>query len=230
MATKVKANRAESTFWWEITLDPNHPTTRVSVLTGYSHLGGNEHQHPDILLMNKIKNPFSNYFDRMLSIVVYRNDAQVPKTEHEPVLVMTPYGWHSEDMWIHNRPFLVNYLNSIYQGGKVSQKQANKVDKMQKRIPIEVFRQELHHKMRFKSHEELLAFCDEKKSRFGKPAVEGWYQIHVHDFQPELLEKAQPMRVAASAFKAQETVVDHEQHKALQQGIQQLTKKFNART
>lgn len=230
MAPKTKADRAESTFWWEITLDPTHESTRVSVLTGYSKLGGNENQHPDLLLINKIKNPLSNYFDRMLSIVVFRNNAHNPKTEHEPILILSPYGWHSEDHWLLQRPFLVNYLNSLYEKGKrVSQKAANRTEMMQKRIPVEIYRQELNHKMRFKTHEELLAFCDEKKARFGKPAVEGWYQIHIHDFQPELLEKAKPVKPPASAFTAPPEEFDAGQHQAFQNGINRLVNKFNVR-
>lgn len=231
MNTKFKANRAESEYWWQIHLDPNNENNRVPYLTGYSEGKGKEDEQKDRLLMNKVKNPLSRYFERMTSIVVYRNSALAPKAEHLPILTLTRYGWTSNDNWLLQRPFLVNYFNSLYKNGKISLYAAHDKEVMQKRIPMEVFREHLHHKMRFRNHDEILAFCDSKISICGKPAVEGWYQIHIHDFQPELLVNAKPIQPISSAFLPLETKepFDPQQFQAYQNGLNELVNKFNAR-
>ena len=117
---QLQADKINSTWWWEIELDPTHKRNynpNVTHLYGYSKFQGHdEAQDKDQMLMRKIVMLATNgYLNRSRQITVYRRGTNLINKQADPIVCVLYAGdFGIPANQVGNFPALVSFLRKLY--------------------------------------------------------------------------------------------------------------------
>lgn len=196
---KFTSDPVNSTFRWVFHFTPGMGNVRT--MDGYSKGVGPEHSNNHVLLIKKLQNPVLNKFKMCDKIEIFRNEFGRPKDQHEIVLELYPHefvlhGEYQIDPYI--KEFLTAFYTEYLETGQISPNPTPKLP-----VTATDLKSELTHYTKFKTHYELLRFCQRNQQKWGVGFMKAWYWKHL-EVQPELKQTA-----AAFSFKRGTLEVNH---------------------
>jgi hypothetical protein len=185
-AQKFKSDPLNSTYRWEIYLDPGHSGNRVPILDGYSKGIGLENTNKIELLLKKLQNPVLTYLNRCKEIVIYENISQLPKTSHPVLLELKPREWQAYG-WLHDDLAVGGFLEAYYKHYVMTGTLPPAEDR-RKNARQAFYMEELDHaKYIFPTKQQLIDFCTRLVPKYSRTCMLDWYRAH-SQYQPELFE------------------------------------------
>ncbi|GAB3550684.1 hypothetical protein [Spirosoma fluminis] len=197
---KFEADPLNSTFRWELHLTAGHPLNRVPLMDGYSKGIGFENPNRVELLHRKLMNPLLPYLGRCDAIIVFEQNAALPKPYHKALIELKPRSFKTFE-WVQQDQFINDFLEAYY-SEYVRKGTMPALEDRRKNVRQQFYIPELDHsKHNFKSLEELTQFCQSRIEKYSATCMNDWFTKH-SDFQPELfnadIEEALTHRVHSS--------------------------------
>lgn len=156
-------------------------------MDGYSKGDGPEHPNKITLLCNKLTNPILPYLGRCSEIVIYEQNAVLPKSLHQEVLILGRDNFWPKQQWVEKTPQLMEFLTNYYTIYVKTGQMPSREDRRKNARQPFYFEDLDHSKYNFSSLDELKAFCIEKTPVYSRQCMLTWYNIHAQ-FQPELFD------------------------------------------
>lgn len=184
---KFESDPLNSTYRWELYLTPGYPGNKVGVLDGYSKGHGAEASNKVQLLRSKLVNPVLPYLKRCTEIVIFEQNAVLPKHMHKEILILKHDNFYPQEQWIRDTPIIMDFLTAYYTEYTKTGQMPGKEDRRKNVRQPHYFEELNHSNHTFQNLQELKDFCRSKVGRFSEQCMKEWYAIHA-EFQPELFQ------------------------------------------